>query len=109
MVQRVNPNLQKALTNVEDGIHAVSINDSKANVEHFASEAEAALDSIPQELPYIENYRSALGRNDFESAFEALANLAAYIENDEAESVEFSYQQGVIERIHDSYREFQDK
>lgn len=106
MTQRVNLDLQRALTNVEDGVHAVEIDDSEENIEYFASEATAALDAVPREVPYIENYRNALDRQDFERAFKALANFASYVEADEERMFDFSYQQGEIERIHDAYREF---
>lgn len=106
MTQRVNVDLQRALTNVEDGVHAVAIDDSEENIEHFASEAKAALDAVPREVPYIENYQNAIDRQDFEAAFDALSSFAAYIEADEERMFDFSYQQGEIERIHDAYREF---
>lgn len=106
MTDRIQLDFQRALTNVEDGIIAVDAHDDQENIDHFASEARAAFDGVPNNLPYVEEYRNALDSEDFESAFEALANFASYVESNESDEYEFSYQQLELELVHDAYREF---
>lgn len=107
MSDRITVDFQKALTNVEDGLHAVEVDDDQDNIDYFVKEAKSAFDGVPSELPYVEDYRQSLDDEDFESAFDALANFASYVEAGESEEYEFSYQQLALERVHDSYREEQ--
>lgn len=107
MKDRVNLDLQRALVNVEDGVYAVNSGDSEENIEYFAGEARAAFDGVPGEVPYVGEYRAAIGERDFEGAFEALVNFVSYLEDYDEGQFVFSYQQGEVERVLDSYREFE--
>lgn len=105
MTHRVNIDFDRARTNVVDGFQAVKSGDM-GDADHFASEAEAAMDAVPDEVSYIESYWSALDDRDFSEAFEALANFAAYVREYDSDDYEFEYQSLALERIEDEYRMF---
>lgn len=105
MVQRISVEFDRARTNVVDGFQAVKSGNSD-DADHFASEARAAMDGVPEDFSYIQSYRSAIDRKDFNEAFEALANFAAYVRQYDSDEYEFDYQSLALERVEDEYRMF---
>jgi hypothetical protein len=100
-MNRVSVDFHRALTNVEDGLIAQERNEIE-NMSHFAKEAKAALDAVPEEIPYIEDYYSALDERDFEQAFDTLANFAAYVRENDNEEIEFAYPESTLERVEEA-------
>lgn len=102
----VELDFQRALTNVEDGVKAGQT--ELENRVHFAEEAKAAFDGLPDWFPYVDEYRASLEELDFDSAFATLTQLAAFIEAREYDEQEynFDYSPMALERVQDSYREY---
>jgi len=99
----VSIDLDKARTHVEDGAIAVRKQESE-DANYFSETALYAVDSVPEEMPYIQEYREAVENLNFETALDELANLAAYIREYDGDEYEFQYQSSAIDRIEDSAR-----
>lgn len=105
MEQPVNIDFGRALVNIEDGRIAVSkAEDSEDDIQHFRSEAKQAFDGVPREIPYVRDCVEAIEQKNFEDAFEALANLASYVEQYDESEYTFHYNESSVERVQDQYR-----
>lgn len=103
---RIPMNLDQARTNIEDGIEAVE----RGNLEdanHFSDKAIGAMASVPDEFPYMTVYRSKARNNNFEEAFEALANFAAFVREYDDDDYNFDYSPSAIDRIEESYKDLE--
>jgi len=107
-MERFNPDLIQALTNTEDGI--VSMNKETANtnnVEHFKEQALNAVSDLPDDMPYLEEYKKSLENKDFFKALQDLSNLAMHIQQRDwsKENRSIRYNSNEIERIIDAENE----
>lgn len=106
MTHRVNVDFDKARVNIVDGYQAAS-RGNYDDASHFSEEAKKAMDDVPEDLPYIEEYRNSLDDHDFAWAFESIVNLAAYVRDYEEDDYTFRYQSSALERLEDEYRELE--
>lgn len=103
VTDRINVNLQTALTNIIDAMEA---EEGDPNIEYFKQEAKNAFEEVPQDFPYVEQYNSALDKRDFEQALDELDNFASYLEAYDDGEYSFTYTSSEIDRIHDTFHSF---
>lgn len=106
MEHRIDVDFNRARTNIEDGIEAVDRGNSE-DADHFAEEAISAMEDVPEVFPYMTVYRSKVRNNNFEEAFEALANFAAFVREYDDDDYDFDYSPSAIDRVEESYRDFE--
>ena len=104
-MERFNPDLIKALTNTEDGIVAMNKKTTNTNdVEHFKEQALNAVYDLPDDMPYLHEYKTSIKNEDFFQALKDLSNLAMHIKQRDwsKENRNIQYNSTEIERIIDA-------
>lgn len=107
-MEQFNPDLTQALTNTEDGIVSMNKETTNANnVKHFKEQALNAVSDLPDDMPYLEEYKKSIKDEDFFKALQDLSNLARHIQQRDwnKEKRNIQYNSNEIERIIDAENE----
>lgn len=109
MCKQIYPGLEKAHTNIVDGIRAPK-NTDQENISHFKKEAQSALSPFPDDYSYIEEINQALNNNNFDQALQQLANLCAHIrDTPETHNVSITYSPLTAGRIEEAAKREQER